>query len=125
MSLDVYLYGNPEMVKCECETCGHVHEHEQTDLKFEYNITHNLGEMAEASGLYGYLWRPDEHNISLAFDLITPLKKGLKLLQDQPDKYKAFNPTNKWGDYDGLCTFVQKYLDACEQNPDATIEVSR
>jgi len=125
MSLDVYLYGKPEVVECTCPDCGHIHTKENRPRLFDYNITHNLGEMAEYAGLYGYLWEPDSHNITKASDLIEPLKNGLKELERFPATYSALNPENGWGDYNGLVKFVKAYLQECEANPEATIEVSR
>lgn len=92
---------------------------------FEKNITHNLGRMADAAGLYECLWRPDELGITTASQLIEPLRTGLKNLVDNAESLKQFNPTNKWGDYDGLVEFVTEYLAACEQAPDATVSVDR
>ena len=92
---------------------------------FNYNITHNLAPMAEQAGIYKYLWRPDELGITTAAQLIEPLRAGLTLLQGDRERFSEFNPDNGWGDYDGLVRFVRNYLAACEQNPDALIEVSR
>lgn len=92
---------------------------------YSRNITHNLGEMAAAAGIYEYLWRPDEIGITTAAQLIEPLEKGLELLRTLPATFKQLNPPNGWGSYDGLIDFVEEYLDACKKNPDATIEVNR
>lgn len=92
---------------------------------FEYNITHNLNTMAQKAGVYMQLWRPDEMGVSKAAQLIEPLKSGLKLLKSKPDEFKQYNPSNGWGSYEGLVEFVEKYLQACEQYPDAEIDVSR
>ena len=92
---------------------------------FECNITHNLGEMADAAGIYKHLWRPEEIGISKAADLIRPLNAGLHKLKDDPEKYKCYNPRNGWGEYDSLVKFVEKYIAACIKNPDATISISR
>lgn len=89
------------------------------------NITHNLNKMAAEAGIYEALWRPEEIAAKKATDLIGPLADGLGLLKANPEKYKAFNPSNGWGDYDGLVSFVEKYLAACRENPDATVRVSR
>ena len=107
MSLDVYLKANRLV---------NVHEG---------NITHNLNKMAKEAGLYEYLWRPEEVGITRSSQLIRPLKKGLNELKRHPEKYAKFNPDNGWGDYDGLVKFVEGYLNACINNKDATIEVSR
>jgi len=92
---------------------------------WSYNITHNLGEMADAAGLYLYLWRPEQVGVKIARQLIDPLGTGLMLLRSEPERFKKFNPANGWGDYDGLVKFVAAYLDACIQFPDARVDVSR
>lgn len=92
---------------------------------FDYNITHNLNNMAEKAGIYKHLWRPEELEITQAYSLIEPLKKGLDLLKSEPERFKAFNPENGWGTYEGLVNFVEKYLQACIENPESEINVSR
>ena len=89
------------------------------------NITHNLGEMASAAGIYKHLWRPEEIGITKAGQLIDPLTKGMDWLKRDPDKFMRFNPTNGWGSYSGLISFVENYLEACVAYPDADVEVSR
>ena len=107
MSLNVYLYA-PKVVAV-----------------FDGNITHNLGKMAEKAGIYWHLWRPEELGITEASELIEPLRAGLKVLREKPEWYKTFTPENGWGNYEGLVRFVEDYLKACENDPEATIEVSR
>lgn len=97
----------------------------ETDEVYSANITHNLGNMANEAGIYKHLWRPDEIGITKAKELIDPLREGLHKLKSEPEKYKKFNPENGWGSYEGLISFIQNYLDACYQHPDASVEVSR
>lgn len=92
---------------------------------YSRNITHNLGEMAEAAGIYKHLWRPEEVGVSKAAELIDPLTTGLARLRDKPAKFRQLNSSNGWGDYDGLLAFVTDYLEACREHPTATIRVSR
>lgn len=92
---------------------------------FWRNITHNLGRMAMEAGIYQHLWRPDEIGVTKAAQLIEPLRAGLAALRAEPERFSALNPVNGWGSYDGLCKFVSDYLAACEENPDADVEVSR
>jgi hypothetical protein len=92
---------------------------------FDSNITHNLSKMAVHAELYEALWRPDEQGWKYARDIIPKLETGLKALKDRPDYYKSCNPDNGWGSYDGLVSFVERYLAACREYPDAEIEVSR
>lgn len=89
------------------------------------NITHNLNAMADAAGIYKHLWRPEEIEITKAEQLIEPLRAGLALLRSDPQRFKAHNPPNGWGDYDGFVQWVAEYLAACEANPDAEVAVSR
>jgi hypothetical protein len=89
------------------------------------NITHNLGKMAAEAGIYEVLWRPEELCLVKAHQLVGPLTEGLERLTSDPEKYRAFNPANGWGDYDGLVAFVTEYLAACIANPDADVKVSR
>lgn len=92
---------------------------------FWANITHNLNEMAEAAGIYKHLWRPDELGIKNACELIEPIEKGLSDLKANPDKYRKYNAANGWGKYEDFIRWVEKYLEACKEHPDAKIEVSR
>lgn len=88
---------------------------------YENNITHNLGAMAKAAGIYEALWRPEETGITTAAQLIEPLRNGLELLLSNRERFEKLNPENGWGDYEGLVKFVKEYLSVCINNPDATI----
>lgn len=147
MSLDVYLYNSTPTVKKgtgvfirengntreltieevkERYPESDVQEAEyETDEVYSANITNNLNTMAGEAGIYEPLWRPDEICITKAKELIEPLREGLHKLRSEPEKYKAFNPSNGWGSYEGLVRFVSNYLDACYENPEADVSVSR
>jgi len=125
MSLDVYLQGPEREIECRCSCCDHLHTRKVRAEYYDANITHNLGEMADRAGIYRALWRPDENGFERAEQLIEPLEKGLALLQSDPDRFRAFNPENGWGSYEGLVRFTQNYLAACREYPTATIHVSR
>jgi hypothetical protein len=101
------------------------------------NITHNLGKMArevkyglEWAGvadlsLYDVLWRPEEHGFKLAKEISDLLDIGWNILISDPEKYKRYNPENGWGSYEGLCDFVYRYRNACWDNPEAELRISR
>lgn len=125
MSLDVYLkVGEDRIEQCErCDGTGKInHGRERV---YDANITHNLNKMADAAGIYQALWRPEEIGITKAGQLAPLLRDGLKKLEADPEKFKQFNPPNGWGDYDGLVSFVRRYLVACEDYPDADVDVFR
>jgi hypothetical protein len=115
MSLDVYL-----MVT-------------QPVSVYSGNITHNLGKMArevivdseKSLTLYNILWRPDESGFVYAKEISDYLDLGWNILLSDPEKYKRYNPENGWGSYDGLCDFVYKYRNACWDNPEAELRISR
>ena len=107
MSLDVYL------------------KNKEGEEVFSANITHNLTNMAEEADLYFYLWRPEECGKKTAGELLYPLRDGLHNLKIDPERFKKLNPENGWGSYEGLIKFVENYLNACYEYPDAEIIVSR
>ena len=98
---------------------------------YSANITHNLTTMAAAvelsNGLtlYQVLWRPEEHGLKFARDIADMLDEGLTTLLSDPERFKQFEPDNGWGSYEGLEKFVYQYRNACWDNPDAEIKVSR
>ncbi len=92
---------------------------------FEQNITHNLGKMAKEAGIYQHLWRPDELGITKAGELIAPLRHGIETMEADPERFKAFDSPNGWGRYKDFMPWLKRYLEACEDYPDADVEVSR
>lgn len=113
MSLDVYLSGLSQDGKRSAFSV------------YSANITHNVGMMADQAGIYDCLWRPEEHNITRAKQLIEPLEKGICLLATQKARFEKFNATNGWGTWTNLLLFCASYLQACRDYPDAYVEVSR
>lgn len=102
------------------------HETEDGEQEvFSANITHNLNRMADNAGVYQAMWRPEEIGAKIASDIIPVLQEGLRKLKETPEWFKRFNPSNGWGTYEGLVSFVEKYLEACKQYPKAELYVSR
>lgn len=139
MSLDVALK------KKFFKTTDKVNFEECYDIVFDYNITHNLGGMADKANLYEALWRPhrlkenynipeddydaeyefESSNTVYASEIIPILQSGLSRLKSGRKYYEQFNPENGWGNYDGLVKFVEEYLKACLEFPDAIIITNR
>jgi hypothetical protein len=107
MSLDVYLT-----------------EVRPTEV-YSRNITHNLNKMAMEAGIYEPLWRPEEVGITHAHQLIAPLAEGLAKLKADPEHYQKFNAPNGWGMYEHFVPFVEDYLKACIENPNAEVHACR
>ena len=123
MSLDVYL-NSPDYAPCECK-CGHKHESQSPTELYWANITHNLNRMAGEAGVYYAIWRPEEKGWIKASDIIPALESGLVDMKARPEHYKQFEPRNGWGTYVDFVTWIEKYLNACKENPTANIYVSR
>ncbi len=92
---------------------------------FSANITHNLNEMADKAGIYQACWRPEEIGAKYAYDIIPLLEKGLEDLKARPEYFEQFNASNGWGLYKDFVPWVERYLAACKENPNAKISVSR
>ena len=120
MSLDVYLNTTAYLSYDKGTTYT-----EQEEQVYWANITHNLGEMADKAGIYKALWRPEEINAEKAKDIIEIVEVGLTDLKNRPEYFKQFNSPNGWGMYKHFVPFVEEYLKALKENPEANIEVSR
>lgn len=92
---------------------------------FSANITHNLYAMANEANIGMALWHPEEIGVTKAEQLIPLLKNALLKLKSDPDFFRKFDARNGWGLYEHFVSFVEKYLAACEENPDAEVTVSR
>jgi hypothetical protein len=98
---------------------------EETTVLFHAHITSNLAAMAHEVNIYTPLWRAEEIGICKAEQLKAPIALALRLLYDDPAKYKKLNPENGWGDYETFCEFLEEVLAACFKYPDARVETSR
>jgi len=117
MSLDITLY-YPVETDSE-DDCMHV--------VWERNVTHNLGRLADALGVYEIIWRPEETDgmIECADDMVPPLEVAISVLLDKFDEYKKYEPENGWGTRNGFIRFMRGYLEACHEFPNALIKASR
>lgn len=114
MSLDIDLLSD------ECEHCGRAGAQ-----LFTANITHNLNTMADAAGIYGVLWHPEDNGIAKAEQLIAPLKSAIGMMVSDPPRFRKHDAANGWGTYDDFVPWLGRLLKACEQHPGAKVWVSR
>lgn len=92
---------------------------------YSANITHNLNKMADEAGIYACLWRPDENGITHAKQIVEPLSAGLALLVAEPERFEKLNAPNGWGKWEHFVPWCARYLQACRNNPEALVSVSR
>lgn len=104
MSLDLY------MVLRSCEHCGHVETTESL------NITYNLGSM------WKEIFPDDKQMIDIdgmrGEVAAIKLKSAFYVLRVFPELFIKLNPTNGWGNYDDLMTYIEKLFDLSEKYPD-------
>lgn len=125
MSLDVYLYDQEDELTTHWCSCGNEHQLRERRQLFSANITHNLGRMASEAGIYEALWRPDEHGITKAKQVGDAIEKGLVLMRADPLRFWALEAANGWGKFDDFVPWLENYLRACREHPEALVEVSR
>lgn len=113
MSLDISLYGPERTEPCRCPHCDNEHTRLTCDEYFSANITHNLNRMATAAGIYHCVWHPDEHGITKARQLITPLTGAIRTMKADPAVFKVFDAPNGWGTYRDFVPWLERLLAAC------------
>ena len=125
MGIWVNLEGLEREVQCRCVNCDNEHVYSEKEELYSSNTTHNLGAMASEVGIYKAIWRPEEIGILKAHQLIQILKDGITRLRDEREHCEQFNASNGWGTYKQFVPWVQDYLNACIEYPDADVRVSR
>lgn len=105
MSLDFSLY--------------QVIEEEEVE-EFEFGITHNLTEMADKLGVYDVLWHPEDFPVVKAKYMIPKLTHAIIELTINPDAYRQYEPSNKWGTVESFLDALRIIRAACEKFPEAT-----
>lgn len=125
MSLDVYLESEEFEAVEICDWCGSEHAVVESNNYYWANITHNLNVMAGKAGIYEAVWRPDENGYEKAGQIIELLESGIAKMKADPDYFRQFDASNGWGTYRDFVPWLEKYLEACREYPDAFIRVSR
>lgn len=110
MGLDIWLKiqvdtGGAESYTCELYSAG---------------ITHNVNSMWREAGVYDVLYNGEGKTAGEAIEI---LERGLEDMKSDPAKYKAMNPSNGSGDYDGAVDWLDKFLRACKQHPKSRIKI--
>ena len=96
---------------------------EVNGIRFEnadWNYTHNCNQMMREAG-YDWIYHLDGELVS---ETLPKFQAMLENLEANPEKYRAMNPENGWGDYDRLCTLWREILprakEIVESIPNAT-----
>jgi len=89
---------------------------------FDANITHNLNTMAEKAGIYEALWH--KQGITKADDYIELLSNALVMMNNNPEYFKKFDASNRWGTYENFIPWLERLLEACKKYPISEVHVS-
>lgn len=64
----------------------------------------------------------------VAHSLVAPLFNAVTAMEIDPETYRAMNPDNGWGDYEGALDYLRRIADACRTmslHPACFVRVSR
>lgn len=85
------------------------------------NMTWNVRPMFKAAiGEEGFCNNWDGLSAAIAADRC---RRTLDAFNADPAKFRALNPANGWGDFEGAREFIQLINDACVLAPNATLRV--
>ena len=88
---------------------------------YDWNITHNVAAMWRLAGCYERLYESRGDKAGWHID---GLRSAYTKMRDNPDEYKALNPSNGWGNYDGALKWLNTVIKGFEEAPEALIGVS-
>lgn len=81
--------------------------------------TYNLSEMFEAA-----LGQPISSLRGMSASKCAPIvRRAVERMKERPDVYRAYNPPNGWGSYEGAVESLSWLLEQCEAHPKATVHI--
>ena len=93
-----------------------------TEVVVDMNITHNLGKMWQAAGIYEALYLSEGKT---AKEILPTLKEGLAKMIANPEKYHALSAGNGWGTYRQAVPWLIELIEQFELYPDGKVWVCR
>ena len=108
MSLDIYVR------EPDCEHCGH------KGASTNINITYNLGRMWRAAGFDDAACDEGE-----AGEIVHMIELAIANLRADPERFRAMNPANGWGTYEGLIDALDLLRAACTAHPNGRLSTWR
>jgi hypothetical protein len=99
----------------------------ETHTVFELgNYTSNVAPMwgKALQAASGPEWLSDLNGRVVDEDLVATLYAARNHMQNCADEYRAMNPENGWGNYEGALEYLERLLLGCRLHPGAVIYVS-
>jgi hypothetical protein len=84
-----------------------------------YSPTYNLGPMFQLALGLGLR----ELTGASALVALPILRNAIAAMESGPERFKALNPPNGWGNYEVALEFLKLFLADCEQHPKATVHI--
>lgn len=111
-----------EPAPLKCGRCGHPVERPPDVSHYDANYTYNVSEMFYDAlpcrdGIRGL-------NGATGAECRPLLLEAIRKMESEPAKYRAMNPRNGWGDYEGALTLLRQLYGWCEDSPEAVLVVS-
>lgn len=98
---------------------GSTQLHEVADLG---NCTSNVSPMwRKALAAAGEEIRLSDTEGRVAADVLPLLQRAVAHMREHPDEYRAMNPPNGWGDYEGALDYLVGVAKACERHSKTTL----
>jgi hypothetical protein len=119
MSLSLRIEDRP------CPHCG------RADATYSWNYTYNVSPMLTAAARDAGLTEAEYGGHMLAGiegragDYVPKLRRLIEALRASPEKFRAANPSNGWGDYDRFVERLGDLLAHMESHPDADVRSFR
>lgn len=91
-----------------------------------WNVTYNLSPMLSEAGWSWpdrQVWSKEYLEGATAADIGEKAMYVLRNLEGDPERFKALNPPNGWGDYDGLVSVWRNFVETIREHPEGRIGV--
>lgn len=89
---------------------------------FSSNMTHNVSSMWDLAGCYDEIYNSQGRN---AKEILPKLEKGLEKMKKFPKAFETLNAENGWGTYENAVKFLEEIIEACKENPNSEISISK
>lgn len=97
-----------------------------------HNVTHNLGPMARALGVYEIIWHPERNPRRFLWwksplrgrHLAPVVRNALSKLEAHPGEFRSYNPPNGWGNLEMMEEFLRDVLRDCLECPNGKLRAN-
>lgn len=88
--------------------------------ELDWNYTYNIQPMTARAGLHSLT----ELDGMLCLEAYPIVQNVIRRMEAEPEGYRALNPSNGWGDYDGFLARLRDLAAGLARTPSAVVRVS-